>query len=579
MKLFQDSKIIWHYLKKYKRKVYFIALIALMGSFVNATIPYLYGRLVDMAISESSQIWSIIAILLFWLILSVAGDWFQRFSWIRGFYISIDAHNDLITEAVGHILDLPLKFHKDKKMGEVIQRIVRGANYLEGIIEDVVFSIGPSFLTVIGALVVMSFVEWRLTVLLLVVLTLYSLVTFWKTKPIIKAQKKLNKTYERIYGGLYDSILNIQTVKSFTNEEKERKKTIRNFKDKGGQQYKNFMGLWRDLRAWQQTIFSIGFVFVLGVAIFFLRGGIITAGQLVMFFGYISLVYAPFGRLANQYKEIRIGLVSIQRTVRLLQIIPEPYQKDKKEIKNIQGEIEFSHISFGYKNSQEVLRDINFKVKPGQVVALVGESGVGKTTLISLISRYYILRQGKILIDGQDISKVNLESLRKNIAIVPQEVTLFNDTIKNNIRYGRSKAFDRDIIEAAKAANVHEFVQKFPNKYEQLVGERGIKLSTGQKQRVAIARAILRDSKILILDEATSSLDSATEKMVQDALNHLIKGRTTFVIAHRLSTIQRADQILVLEKGRIVERGDHQELISKGGVYKKLSQLQSTVVK
>ncbi|MFH1966867.1 MAG: ATP-binding cassette domain-containing protein, partial [Patescibacteria group bacterium] len=236
-------------------------------------------------------------------------------------------------------------------------------------------------------------------------------------------------------------------------------------------------------------------------------------------------------------------------------------------------------INFGYQKSNKVLRDINFKVKPGQMVALVGESGVGKTTLADLISRYYIPKQGKILVDGQDIAEVNLESLRKQIAIVPQEVTLFNDTIKNNLRYGRQKATDEEIIEAAKVAHVHEFVQKFDKKYEQLVGERGIKLSTGQKQRVAIARAILRNPKILILDEATSSLDSVTEKLVQDALAKLVKGRTTFVIAHRLSTIQKADLILVLEKGRIIEQGDHQELINKGGVYRELNKLQATIIK
>jgi ABC-type multidrug transport system fused ATPase/permease subunit len=321
-------------------------------------------------------------------------------------------------------------------------------------------------------------------------------------------------------------------------------------------------------------------VLIFGWAIFLLSAGIISAGQLVMFIGYISLAYRPFGLLANHYRMVRTGLTAIQRAIKLLKIKPEIYQpKGAKELKDIQGEVEFSHVSFGYRDHQKVLSDISFKVKPGQVVALVGESGVGKTTLVDLISGYYQPNQGKILIDGQDISQINLKSLRDNIALVPQEVTLFNDTIKNNIKYGNSRASDKKIIEAAKAAHAHEFIQKFPKKYEQLVGERGIELSTGQKQRVAIARAILRNPKILILDEATSSLDSATEKLVQEALNHLIKGRTTFIIAHRLSTIQKADKILVLEKGRIVEEGDHQELVEKGGVYKKLCQLQSTVVK
>jgi len=339
------------------------------------------------------------------------------------------------------------------------------------------------------------------------------------------------------------------------------------------------MDLWRILNAWQQTIFSIGFVFIFGGAILFLRKDIITAGQLVMFVGYVNLTYRPFASLAYNYRQVRTGLTAIQRAEKLLKVKPELYQKDKKELKDIKSEVEFINISFNYKKGNRVLKNVSFKAKSGEMIALIGESGVGKTTFIDLISRYYIPKQGKILIDGQDIAEINLESLRENIAVVPQEVTLFNDTIKNNIRYGRPKASEKEVIEASKAAHVHNFVQKFDKKYEQLVGERGIKLSTGQKQRVAIARAILRNPKILILDEATSSLDSATEKLVQDALSYLIKGRTTFVIAHRLSTIQKADQILVLEKGCIVEQGDHQELINKGGVYKKLSKLQSTIIR
>ncbi|NQV00704.1 MAG: ABC transporter ATP-binding protein [Parcubacteria group bacterium] len=309
-----------------------------------------------------------------------------------------------------------------------------------------------------------------------------------------------------------------------------------------------------------------------------LRSDAITAGQLVMFIGYVSLAYRPFAMLGRQYKQLRSGLTAIERAEGLMEEKPEASPKRKTELKNIQGKVEFQSVYFDYNAKQKVLNGVSLKVKPGQMVALVGESGVGKTTLVDLISGYYLPNKGKILIDGQNISKITLNSLRGNIALVPQEITLFNDTIKNNIGYGKLKATDEEIIEASKAAHVHKFVQKFPKKYDQLVGERGIKLSTGQKQRVAIARAVLRDPKILILDEATSSLDTATEKLVQEALARLIKGRTTFVIAHRLSTIQKADLILVLEKGIIIEEGDHQELVSKGGVYKKLCELQSTVI-
>ena len=579
MKMFNDPRIIWQYLKKYKAKVYLISLIAFLGSFIAAIIPYLYGRLVDVAVSEFTNFQLIGGILLLWLILSLIGDWLDRVARYRGYDIAIDIENDFRLKIASHLLYLPLSFHKNKKMGEIVQRVSRGADYLETIISNVVFNFGPSFLTVIAALIIMSFVEWHLALLLFLILILYSLASIWKTKAIVKVQKKMNKAYEKAHGDLYDSILNIQTVKSFTNEQKEEEKAYRDFKIKASQQYKLFLNSWRDLGAWQQAIFSVGFVLIFGLAIYFLNIGNITPGQLVMFVGYVSLVYSPFGMLANNYRIIRTGLTAIQRAVKLLNAKQELYQKDKKEFKNIRGSVDFQNVSFSYQKNKNVLKGINFKIKPGQMVALVGESGVGKTTLIDLISRYYIPKQGKILVDEQNIAEISLESLRKQIAIVPQEVTLFNDTIKNNIRYGRQKATDVEIIEASKAAHVHKFVQKFDKKYDQLVGERGIKLSTGQKQRVAIARAILRNPSILILDEATSSLDSATEKLVQEALAKLIKGRTTFVIAHRLSTIQKADLILVLEKGCIVEEGDHRELIDKGGVYKKLNQLQATIIR
>lgn len=579
-KSFKGIEIIWQYLKPYKKRVYFIASMAIIGAIIGAFIPYLYGRLVDAAINVSAPIKFIAEIIILWLVLALVGDWIDRVVSFEGYELAIMLKYDCVTILSGHVLNLPMNFHKTKKMGEIINRIQRAGEGLDEIIGDVLFNLIPSFLTVSGALVVMTIVEWKLAVTLILILLLHSIASVWKINPIVVNQKKLNKVYEKVWGDVYDSVGNAQIVKSFTREKFERKKIIKNFKITLSDRVFKHLNYWRDLNFWQSTIFSLGYVLIFTGAIYLLRMGQITVGQLVMFVGYVSLAYMPFGRLANNYKRIKTASTAIERGEALKKEKTEPYDDKKRKIlEDVKGEVEFQSVYFSYSKKQGVLKDINFKAKPGEMIALVGESGVGKSTLIDLISGYYRPTKGQILIDGQNVNEINLQSLRKYIAIVPQEVSLFNDTVKNNIRYGNPKATEEEIIIATKAAHAHRFIQKFPKKYKQLVGERGIKLSTGQKQRVAIARALLRNPKILILDEATASLDSATEKLVQDALNHLIKGRTTFVIAHRLSTIQEADQILVLEKGKIIEEGDHQELIEKGGVYKKLSELQSTILR
>lgn len=269
------------------------------------------------------------------------------------------------------------------------------------------------------------------------------------------------------------------------------------------------------------------------------------------------------------------GMVSLKRVQMVIREKTEPYTKGKA-IKEIKGEIQFKNITVVYENdNRETLKNISFTADAGKVIALVGESGAGKTTLVDLIPRFINMNKGKIILDGNDITKLNLKSLREKIAIVPQEPILFNDTIRINIGYGDTNASEEEIINAAKSAYAHDFIMKFPKGYEQLVGERGIKLSAGQKQRIAIARAVLRNPKILILDEATSALDSISEKLVQKALMELIKGKTVFVIAHRLSTIRNADKILVLKDGEIIEEGTHKELLGKNGIYKELHDLQS----
>jgi ATP-binding cassette subfamily B multidrug efflux pump len=574
MKFSKDIKTLWQYLRKYKKKVYFISFVAIIASAVSAVIPYIYGRLVDDAIKPSTTGVLILEILGIWLVLTLFSNWANRYVDKRSSLLSVDASNDLFLNLVNHIAKLPIAFHKEKRMGEVLRRADRASEYFYRIIEETVFSLAPGMLRLIIALIVLTYVNWMLSGTVFIVLILYVAVTFIKTKPILDTQKVLNKAYEKSFGDVYNAISNTQVVKSSSAEKFEQKRNIFNFKEIVKKFTLN-LNAWMNMSSWQQTIFGFGFVFAFGAGIMFLRENIITTGEMVMFVGYVSMVNQPLWQLANNYRMLRNGMVVINRALKLLKVKPERYEEGI-ELQDLQGEVVFDNVTFAYKKKKPVLRDINFKVKPGEVVALVGESGVGKSTLIDLISRYYSPTKGKILIDGRDIEEVNLQSLRKYIAIVPQEVSLFNDTIKNNIAYGKPRASMKKIIEVSKAANAHEFIDKFSKKYEQLVGERGIKLSVGQKQRIAIARALLRDPKILILDEATSALDSVSEKLVQEALKRLIKGRTTFIIAHRLSTISHSDKIFVIKKGEIVERGSHQKLMKiKNGIYRNFYLMQS----
>jgi ABC-type multidrug transport system fused ATPase/permease subunit len=333
-----------------------------------------------------------------------------------------------------------------------------------------------------------------------------------------------------------------------------------------------------NLEMWKNWIFSLGFLVLFMLGLYFVNLGTITIGQFIMVLAYVNMFSVSVYSLGSHYKSLQEGIVTINRADKIFEEAPENYA-DKKGlvIKNCCGEMEFKNVYFSYEN-KPILEDINFKAEAGKMIAIVGKSGEGKSTLVDLISRYIVPEKGRIFLDGTDTEKINLKSLRDLIAIVPQEVMLFNDTIRNNIKYSNPQATEEEVFRAAQLANCAEFIEKLPRKYEQMVGERGVRLSAGQKQRVAIARAVLRNPQILILDEATSALDSESEKYIQEALEEVKKNRTTFVIAHRLSTIRKADLILVIEQGRIIEEGDHQELISKGGVYQKLSELQQLSV-
>ena len=575
MEFIDDLKIIWRFLSKYKKQVYIVFVLAVFAAIIEAIIPYIYGKIVDLIIAgEAMSV--IVGILFLWLILSFLKDWGRRYVSIHGMEVGIKCMHDFVIVLNVHSLKLNPQYHKKQKSGKLASRYIKASDALESILFEVIWFV-PEVLMILFILIFMAiFVHWLLFLIVAVNILVYIFITLKYSKSISNYIVKTQKSYEDAFGFAYDSISNIQTVKINSKEKYENEKVLSVFKNKTQKYFKKFLLILNRLEFWQSVSLSVGF-FVLFVAmITMFKNGTITVGQVIIVVGYLGLINAPIKNLGTRISRFRRWMGVIKHGYNLLDEETEPYDKKGAiKLKDIKGEVEFQKINFCYHETRRVLKDISFKVNSGEVMALVGESGVGKSTMMDLISRYNVPTSGKIFLDGIDIQKIDLKSLRQNIAIVPQEVSLFNDTLRSNIIYGKLNATNQEINEAIKAANADEFINNFPDKINQEVGERGVKLSTGQKQRVAIARAILKNPKILILDEATSALDSKSELLVQQALKRLIAGRTTFVIAHRLSTIMHADKILVIDKGEIVEEGKHEELIKNKKLYYKLFSLQS----
>ncbi|MDP3057107.1 MAG: ABC transporter ATP-binding protein [bacterium] len=574
MEFADDLKIVWRFLAKYKREVYIIFCVAFFASAIEAAVPYIYGKIIDLIINGEGI--SVFALILFiWLVLSFIKDWAHRYVVREGGKISVKCAVDLIADLNSYVMRLRLSFHKTQKTGKLASKYIRASDFLESIITDIVFVFGSDLLTVVLVYLVILNIEWRIALFLGLAIVFYLWITLSRINSISGALLKMISSYEEGDAIMHDSIANIQVVKTNVNEKYETEKAKKSLNTSYAR-YKDFINAWSALDSYQQVIISITTILLFGVLILLKDRSLISIGEIVTVIGYSSLIFNPLRRISQNLERFKRSVGVVKKALKLFNEPLEPYEKSGAIVLNkIKGQIEFKDVDFNYNKGNPVLEDINFKARPGQVIALVGESGVGKSTLVDLISRYNIPASGKIMLDGTDVQDLDLKSLRSQIAIVPQEISLFNDTLKNNIIYGKLDATDAEIWRAAEAAHADEFINNFPDKLAQQVGERGVKLSTGQKQRVAIARAILKNPKILILDEATSALDSKSELLVQRALKKLIKGRTTFVIAHRLSTIQHADKILVLDKGRIVESGKHSALIKKRGLYYRLFSLQS----
>ncbi|MEX1064019.1 MAG: ABC transporter ATP-binding protein [Candidatus Paceibacterota bacterium] len=556
------------------KKTFFITCF---GSILGAFVPLIYGKVIRLAGNDISPIWYMAAFIFMWATLDQIRNWTTRYSDKMGRYTAWDVGSKLFLDGIFHLIRLPMNFLSEQRLGKVVQRLERGSDRIERTIAEVLFSLIPHFLSLMFAIVLMFFIKWQLALMVLLVIILYTLSMTSSNKRLLELSREVKRTWEEAWGHLWDVVRNVKAVKSNTNEDFEIDRISGNF-NKCYSKEKDIENIRDKIRTLEHLAFGLGSVSVISTGALMLRWGTLDAGDLFSFFGYITLAYSPFSRLAHNWRLIQETMVNEERVAHFLALEEEDYQSG--EDIEISGDIEFRNVSFGYADGNPILQNISFTVQKGQTVAIVGESGGGKTTLVDLLSRYYETTAGDILIGGRSIKEWKLGSLRSQIGVVPQDIDLFNERIRLNIAYGQIEHLENDEVlqEAARISYAHDFIadEKFVDGYDQVVGERGVKLSAGQRQRVAIARAIIRDPRILILDEATSALDSESEMYVQKALQVLIQSRTTIIIAHRLSTIKKADKIVVLQDGKIGEIGTHHELLAiQNGIYRKFIELQS----
>ena len=480
---------------------------------------------------------------------------------------------DLRNRIYGHLQILSLDFFHKGRLGELMARITYDVGLLEVAISEAIPNLIFKFLTVIFYLFILFFISWKLALFSLFILPMLSFPILRIGKHLRKITLLLQEKMADITSILQEKIGSIQIIKAFTNEERERK----NFNRESERFFRLMLRQIKKVAILPPLTEFVGAGS--GALLIYFGGkevlaGRLTTGVFLLFLVALFSIISPIKGIASANARIQAGNSVLPRIFKILQEKNEVDEKENaKGLSGIREKIEFSHLSFSYQQ-KNILKDINLKIKAGETLGIVGGSGVGKTTLINLLLRFYDPTEGAILIDEEDIKNFKLKSLREKIGLVTQEPILFNDTIRNNIAYGKPEATGEEIKEAAKVANIHHFIEGLENGYGTVIGERGATLSGGEKQRIAIARAILKDPPILILDEATSNLDSASEKLVQEALNRIMEKRTSFVIAHRLSTIRNADLIVVLQDGRIAEQGTHGELITRKGLYYHFCQLQ-----
>jgi ATP-binding cassette subfamily B protein len=561
---------------EYRGRVLFALLSLVISKLAMVGVPFVLKGIVDELDVKPNEVLVLpLALLISYGALRLVSSMFNELRDAVFARVRYHAMRRVSARVLSHLHILSLRYHLERKTGRISRDLERGASSLSSILNYLVFNILPTaaeFLLV--AAILISQYETRFSIAIFSTVALYIAFTFWVTEWRMHFRHEMNRLDSAANGQAVDSLLNYETVKYFNNEQLE----LNRYDDTMGQwetaavKSQNSMAL---LNFGQGSIIAVGVTLIMIFAGQGVVSGELTLGDLVLVNTLMLQLFMPLGFLGIVYRQLKYALADMDLMFKLLDRDAEIKDSaSATELVVSNGEVVFDHVNFSYQPERQILHDVSFTIAPGKKVAIVGPSGSGKSTIARLLFRFYDISDGRVTIDGQDIATVTQDSLRRAIGIVPQDTVLFNDTIYYNLQYARADASRDEVIAAAKMAHIHDFIESLPQGYDTVVGERGLKLSGGEKQRVAIARVILKKPKVLIFDEATSSLDSHSEQAILKALDEVAQNHTTLAIAHRLSTIVDADMILVLENGRVIEQGKHQELLQRDGVYAQMWALQ-----
>ena len=561
------------YIKPYKKRLAAAVVCIIMAAGANLYLPWIIKDMIDdVLMSKDMLMLNLIAAGIL-VVMFTRGVFYYGQSYLVSYVgqrVIIDVRSVLFRK----FQKMPLSYYDRQQTGTVMSYITNDVSAMQSAIVDNLIELVTESSILIGSLGMMIYLDWKLSLLTLMTIPLVGFAMKIFGRKLKRSSTVIQERAAEITSLLQESISAIRVVKSFVRETYE----IRRFEE---QNWKNFQAAMKNVKLTSLLTPTVEFLAAIAVTFIVWFGGyevvneVITAGELVAFLTYAVNLANPVKRLSRVYAAIQKAMAAADRVFEVMDLDEKITDvPGAKPLPPIQGQVEFKDITFSYKEGQPALQHISLKAEPGQMIALVGPSGSGKSTIANLIPRFYDVDSGTISIDGHDIRQVTADSLREQIGLVPQETMLFSTTVMENIRYGRLDATDEEVVEAARAANAEEFIKDLPEGYDTKLGERGLNLSGGQRQRLAIARAILKNPRVLILDEATSALDTESEKIVQDALDKLMVGRTSFVIAHRLSTIFNADQIFVVENGQLREHGTHEELLAAGGLYSNLYNIQ-----